>query len=853
VKRTFSGLIIVSLFIILLPSSKVAASGGNIQPLAGIVISNISPESFNLKYPDIPIGLCKVGDPVSLSNNEMYAMSHNIPLYTSVNLFYYAFSSSAPADLNDLKSYYGKIPQEDLQEKDRVESLMLYGVRKNGNILSYSEKKEPEIEITYKTISSRKGPTIIPERHVKFSNEIVTYFLLDPFGKPEKVRMNPFEVTKIYDINPSFYNTLVVRNQNENKNVDFSGFYVDVPDKFVSQNYFDIERTSLGKFSSYIHSTGKSLIVENLIEETLPLGEFGDIIGVKVDGNTFDILEKTRLQFTNKTIFATYNGDFSNSQNIQNFLNQCILYGIYPEFLRDASTGEFLYYENYFAQNGKIIKDAIDKISLLNKATFTKESLVNDARIVQFGKYPFVFFVISYNGELKLNLEKSLFNNNSDFTMLDYNNNSVNFTIKDNSISMDISLAGIKVLRVVPDGFYPIYLGTFLMNSSNAGSNSSFINIGDSSGSIDVQFNLKGRKQNETLSLKPLSEQSFYNTGMPTSILVNGIGYQIPQRLQPLNINVILLFVFSAFFLFLLFYKEFKIKNYISSKLFILLSILLPIILILINSMLIHYASITIVFFTFSLLFLVTAFYRSDNFKNLLIISVLLFLMGMFYNYFEFGTLLPQAFNGLLPFKLYENFFFYLPFVFSLLFFQIREERRIIKLELIFVILTLGIILFYFDNLSLPFEFELQLKSLYPMFSLFVGNIVLQTLNKPFKWSRVILSIVSLVIVFISIPFSKLSFSAAFLNPKFINLSLILKDFLIYSIPFFFVSLYLYNVDKQTIEVSFGKLVFTIFGILVFYNYLLQYFVKRGNPIFLSIGFIVNPILIILMFVVLLD
>ncbi|PIV56363.1 MAG: hypothetical protein COS15_01695, partial [Caldiserica bacterium CG02_land_8_20_14_3_00_36_38] len=92
-----------------------------------------------------------------------------------------------------------------------------------------------------------------------------------------------------------------------------------------------------------------------------------------------------------------------------------------------------------------------------------------------------------------------------------------------------------------------------------------------------------------------------------------------------------------------------------------------------------------------------------------------------------------------------------------------------------------------------------------------------------------------------------------FLNPKFINLSLILKDFLIYSIPFFFVSLYLYNVDKQTIEVSFGKLVFTIFGILVFYNYLLQYFVKRGNPIFLSIGFIVNPILIILMFVVLLD
>ncbi len=194
----------MSLFIILLPSSKVAASGGNIQPLAGIVISNISPESFNLKYPNIPIGLCKVGDPVSLSNNEMYAMSHNIPLYTSVNLFYYAFSSSAPADLNDLKSYYGKIPQEDLQEKDRVESLMLYGVRKNGNILTYSEKKEPEIEITYKTISSRKGPTIIPERHVKFSNEIVTYFLLDPLGKPEKVRMNPFEVTKIYDINPSF-------------------------------------------------------------------------------------------------------------------------------------------------------------------------------------------------------------------------------------------------------------------------------------------------------------------------------------------------------------------------------------------------------------------------------------------------------------------------------------------------------------------------------------------------------------------------------------------------------------------------------------------------------------------------
>ncbi|MCX6087861.1 MAG: hypothetical protein NTV78_01640, partial [Caldiserica bacterium] len=496
---------------------------------------------------------------------------------------------------------------------------------------------------------------------------------------------------------------------------------------------------------------------------------------------------------------------------------------------------------------------AIDKISLLNKATFTKESLVNGARIVQFGKYPFAFFVISYNGELKLNLEKSFFNNNSDFTMIDYNNNSVNFTVKDNSISMDISVAGIKILRVVPDGFYPIYLGTFLMNSSNAGSNSSFINIGNSSGSIDVQFNLKERKQNETLSLKPLSEQSFYNTGIPTSILVNGIGYQIPQISQTLNINVILLFVFSAFFLFLLFYKEFKIKNYISSKLFILLSILLPIILILINSMFIHYASITIVFFTFSLLFLATAFYRSDNFKNLLIISVLLFLMGMFYNYFEFGTLLPQTFNGLLPFKLYENFFFYLPFVFSLLFFQIFQERRIIKLELIFVILTLGIILFYFDNLSLPFEFELQLKSLYPMFSLFVGNIVLQTFNKPFKWSRVILSIVSLVIVFISIPLSKLSFSTAFLNPKFINLSLILKDFLIYSIPFFFVSLYLYNVDKQARGVSFGKLVFTIFGILVFYNYLLQYFVKGGTPIFLSIGFIVNPILIILMFVVLLD
>lgn len=847
VKRFLIVPIIVSSLLVLFSPSAAAASNSSIQPLAGIVISNISPESFNTKNPDVPIGLCKVEDPVSLSNIEMFAMSHNIPLYAKVNLFYYAFSSSNSADLDDLKAYYLKIPQDFLEEKDSVMSAILYGVQEDGKLLAYTEKKEPEIELTYKTTSSKQGTSVIVERHVKFNNDVVTYFLLNPFREPINNRANPFEVAKIYDIDPSFYNTLVVRQQNSNKNVNFSGFYVDMPDKFVSQSYFDIEKASLAKFASYIHGLGKNLIVENLTEGTLPLGKFGDIIGVKVDGSNFDILEKARLQFKDKIVFATYNGDFSNVQNIQVFLDQCILYGIYPEFRRDTSSGEFLYYENYFSQAGSITKDAVSKISLLNKTTFTKESFVNGAKIVQFGKYPFMFFVISYNGNIAISLDKALFDNKSDFTIADYNNGKVNFTINNNVVNLDASVNGLKLLRVVPQGFYPVYLGTFPANSSNAGANSFFINIGNGRGIINVQFKFRGYTKSETLSLNPVTEQGFYNTTMPLSVEVNGINYTTSQNKLNVNINLILLFISLALFFFLLFYRRFNIKNSLSKKVFIILSILLSITLILINSVFVHYTAITVGLFTFSLLFLITAFYRIDNFKNFLIISVLLFLMGMFYNYFEFGTLLPQVFNGLLPFRLYENLFFYLPFIISMVLLSALQGKNITRLELLIVILTLGIIMFYFDNFSLPFEFKLQIRSLYPIFALFAGNILLVLLNKPFKWGRVILSAIPLAIAFASIYLSNTAFSINFLKPEFIYINLILKDFLIYSIPFFFVSLYLYNVDKKVHGVPFGKLALTILGVLAFYNYLTQYFVKTGNPIFSSIGFIVDPILIILM------
>ena len=829
------------------------ASERIIQPLEGLVVSEISAGSFTSSYPDIPIGLYKVKDAVSLADNENFANMHNIPLYVGVNLFYYAFVSEGPSNINDLKSFYSNIPEYDLQERDRVISTMLYSVEENGQPLTYTEKKEPEIEITYKTIPSKKGPTIIPERHVKFSNEIVTYFLLDPFGKPEKVRINPFEIAKIYDIDPSFYNTLVTREKYKNNNVDFSGFYVDIPNKVISPNYSDILKISLQKFSSYIHEKGKNLIVENLTKETLPLGIYGDIVGVKVDGNNFDILRDARLQFKDKVIFATYSGDFSVKSNIEDFLNECIIYGLYPEFQRDTSTGDFIYYENYFKDEGKLIKNALNAISLLNKATFVKESLVNGARIIQFGKYPFMFFVVSYNGNLSFNLSQSLFDNSRNFKIVGLDNNSINFKAEDGFIKIDTLINDVGIFRVVPEGFHPVYLGTFPLNSSTKGSNTFFINAGDSPGNLDVKFNFRGYKQNENLELNPLEEQTFHGENMPDAVSVNGVDYEIPYKQQNFNISNLLVLIFLAFYLFLFLSKNLKIKKHITMKAFFSLAVVLPIALVVLNTLFIHYTSIVITFFVFSLLFLILAFNQNENSRVLILTSYLLFLMGLVFNYFEFGSLLPNVFNQIFPFKLYENFFFYIPFIITMLFFQSFDGKKVTKLELTLIILTLSLVLFYFDNLSLPFEFELKVRSLYPMFVLFIGNILLQVLNRPVKPGGVIFLIIPVIIAIISIPISKLFYTPALLEQGLVNFMTILKEVHLFAIPFFFISLYLYNINKKPGGLLFIKLVFTILGILVVSNYISQYYIRNGNPVVSSLGFIINPVLIVLMLLFLLE
>jgi hypothetical protein len=829
------------------------ASEKVIQPLGGLVISGISLDTFTSKYPDIPIGLCKVKDAVSLSDNEIFAITHNIPLFAGVNLFYYTFASLNPSDINDLKSFYSNVSEYDMQEKDRVLSAMLYGVEEKGQQLSYTEKKEPEINITYKTISSKKGPTIIPERHVEYSNEVVTYFLLNPFGKPEKVRINPFEIAKIYDIDSSFYNTLVIRKKYENESVDFTGFYVDVPGKVVSQNYFDILKTSLQKFSSYIHERKKNLIVENLTKETLSLGMYGDIVGVKIKGNDFEILRDARLNFKDKIVFAAYSGDFSAVRNIENFLNECILYGIYPEFQRDTSTGDFLYYENYFVESSKILKNSLNAINLFNRATFVEERLVNGARIVQFGKYPFMFFVVDYDGNLRVSLDKNLFDNVSSFKIVDSDDNPVHFVSENDSINMDTFVSGVKILRVVPDGFYPVYLGTFPLNSSTKGSNTFFINAGSDPGNLEVKFNFKNYEKNENLELKTLEVQSFYNENMPDTVSVNGIDYEMPYKKQNFNVSGLLLLIFLAFYLFLLLSSKLKIKKHINLRIFFLLAVVLPIALIVLNALFIHYASIVITFFVFSLLFLIVAFNQNENSRVLILTSYLLFLMGLIFNYFEFGSLLPSVFNQILPFKLYENFFFYIPFIITVLFFQSFQGKKVTKLELILIILSLSLVLFYFDNLSLPFEFELKARSLYPMFVLFIGNIVLQVFKRPVKLGGIIFSIVPVILAFISIFLSQLFYNPGLLEPGLVNFTMILKEVHLFAIPFFFISLYLYNIDKKPGGSLFIKLVFTILGIFIISNYILQYYIRNGNPVVSSLGFIINPVLITLMLLFLLE
>lgn len=852
-RRIFSILAIFVIVFIVFPVTGTEASTYSIKPLDGLVISGIPPDSFNLNNPNMLIGLCKVDDPVSLSDYEVFAIGKNIPLYSYVNLFTYSLSSLNSSDINNLKSYYGKIPDDDFQDMDMARSAVLYGTRENGKLLSYVEKKEPDIQITYKTISTRLGPSVIPERHVVPNNDFVTYFLLNPYAAPQNLRENPFQVANTYYIQPALYNTLSSRIKYNDQYLDFSGFYVDVPDKTASQGYYNIVESSLDKFYAFVHSKGKNLIVENLNNSTLPLGIYGDIIGIKVEGTSFDILRNARIKFPDKVIYASFDGDFTSSKNIENFLNECILYGIYPEFNRNTATGDFLYYETYFQQNSQIIEKAVNEISLLNQAKFTNEFSVNGTRISQFGRYPFEFFVVSYDGNLQFGLSQELFNNKSDFTIMDPSNNPVNFSIQDNSVKIDTYIDGIKVLRVVPYGFTSVYLGTYPLNSSTAGFNSYFVNAGNKSGILNANFNIKNAQRSATMELQPLGIQYFYNSSIPTSISVGSESYQVPQQTSKANLQILWLLLILGLCILLFFSKKLIVKKGISFNLFVLLVTVLPLALIILNGVFIHYTAITVIFFTFSLLLIITAFYEKGYFRIILFSGVLLFFLGMLYNYLELSTLMPQPFSGLVPFKLYENFLFYFPFIFVTLFFQFIKGKNIIKLQVIFIIITLGLILIFFDNSSLPFQFELSWRSLYPLFALFGGNMLLQILNRPARINRILLSIIPIIIAVISVPLSKYAFSTNIFQPQFIDFSLLLRQVLLFSIPFFFISAYLYANERAVKGATFSYFVMTMLSILVLYNFLSQYALKNGNQVVSGLSYIVNPILIALMLVSLIE
>ncbi len=796
----------------------------------GLVVSNIPSRDLFSKNRNAQIGLEKVKNAYDLSGEEFFDNSNAIPLFAKVNLLERKFTAEKPLTIFDIRKQYSSFPENDYFQRERIIGTISSAIYKNGVPLSFSEKAEPEIDVTYKEVSTSKGTSYIPVRHVVPTKKVTTTFLLNPFSKPFNERLNSFDTSETYDIDPCFTDTVANRKKNAMPSLDFTGFYVDVPEKLVQNEFLETAQKSLDKFRQYLRKKGKLLIVENLNENNLELGKYGDIIGISYNGNNEAFLAKVRKTFPDKLIFATIDANFSDT-NITKIMQQLSLFGIYPEFGHDSSSGDFLYYESKFSGNIGIINKYLNIIILENGFNFKSSENNGKFEISRFDSNNRSLVVIRGNGIYDLKISSG---DRHPTDITDLSGNKVKFSENNGTVSVPVKVDGINTVFVNYGSSSVYLLGMVPPVSKNS---VTFLVKNFSPANENAKITAKNGKRtifNSNSSFLPLSLHSLYIkfTGTPISVTVNDKTDSF-YRLQVKNFSLlILLFIALLLLLLLASIKKFRVKKLLNVKWFLISIFVLPVSLALVNSYFIHYSLHTITYFIFALMFLILAFYDSEFYFQSITASIIMFFSGLLFNFFEYSTLMPHFFNSILPFMRYNIVLFEIPFLYTLLFFGMYGNKKLNKLEII--VLMFGILgpTVLFKQVTSPFILSLTIKSAYPILITIAAGGLIAALHKKGSGAYLFLFAILLLFLFGALKLSSIFYGSSVLNADNILPTLFFKDFILFSLPLYFLLLLHHNLVKTNPSVSVNTVIKILFAIISITTFASQWAIKfKGNTI----------------------
>jgi|GEM_PF-1286398 len=849
VKKILILFLILSLFAFYAPKN--AEASEDFPFLSGVVVSNISLQSFVSKYGNLPIGLVKDSNVMDLISDEELANLHSVPLFAPINLFTYTMTGSRQMNEADLIDYYNTISPTDVQGRETLRTALMSLYRENGKIVEYTLPSEPKITITYRTQTVTNDFIIIPERHIEKTNNITTYFLLDPFKVIDGERLSAFDMAKTYDIDPCFFNTLVQRNKLNNSNLDFSGFYIDLPSNSVTDSYQKILSKSLEKLSKTIHSLGKLLIVEDLTKETLPLGQYGDIIGITYSSDNLDLLKEARLSYPNKQIFATFNGVLNSQVDIETLLNYCTFYGIYPEFGRDLQTGDFFYYEDLLDKSINLLNSRLSLIKQLNEAGFKNSITSGNATISVFGNSNFSFYCIKGNGTVTFNLNDNTdFLINHPFKALNESGKTLNVINKSNVFEVTDTVNGFDFVRVAPEAFSLMNLGVFKEPSHKTSFETNFINTGLASGKANMTLKTPASTFPVELTLNQFEEKTIILDQLPETVLFENISFTAAQPKGESNYNYLFILLILLAMLGVVLTKNIRIKKKISSNVFSALAIAISMAVICLNRMYVHYSSTSITYILFAVLFLIYSF-RGDNPKRALLAALFILFVGSLYNVMECGTLLPSFFNGIPPIQSYEQVLFFFPFIFVLFFFFTSQNKNITKAELLVILLAISSLIFFFDSLSVPFFGLVTMRSLMPFIVILGGVTLLELFYKKLNLKVVLLIISGLIVILASILLSNLNYAQA---PSAYRILLPLRDFYLLLAPLLFLAVEGHNSKKVSPGTSLNLMTFVIILlILAYFMIACATYLRLGSPYFTKFGYIAIPVLLSLFIILFIE
>ncbi len=842
-KKNVIFIIVISLFFSIFPFKSIA--GGNNQNLAhssfilnGLIVSHIPASDLLSKNSNAEIGLEKVDNAYDLKRQEYFCNSNTIPLFAKVNLLSQKFTAKKALTVFDLKKMYDNLPQNDYYERERIIGTISSGIYKNNVPLSFSKKTPPVINIKYKKVSAGKKTSYIPIRVISEANTVDTYFLLDPFAKPLNERLNGFDIARAYDVEPCFSSTIAERKSSNNNMLDFTGFYVDVPSNLVDSSYYKTAEETLKKFQSFIHKKGKLLIVENLDESTYKLGQYGDIIGVSCNDPT--LLEKTRSAFPNKLIFATINTNFD-KKNLEQILKTLSLFGIYPDFGRNKKSGDFVYYENEFKDNIGMINKYLNIIRIENGFTFQSISKKNGFEVAQFTSNNGNFTVIQGNGYFPFKLENAAFQNTFDIY-----GKPLKFSL-DNSAKIYVN-----GINAVFSGTSPIYMLGMVPQVSKANTVFDIKNFSAKDKIINIFVTSGGESVfQDNSSFLPLSLHTFYTSFIknPVTVKVGNLSESFNKLSSKTSSGSFFIFVtlLMLLTLILLKFKKIRIKKLLNVKMFIISILILPSLFIFVNTYFIHYSLHTMTYLTFALMFIILALYEPELYFQSLSVALAMAFMGFLFNYLEFSTLSPHFFNGILPFTRYDSILLLVPFLGTILFFGVYGGAKVNKLEIAAIIIGFLGPVFFFDHTVSPFILNFTLKSVYSIFIVIAMGGLLGALHKKGSGAYLFLYGALLLLLFGAFKSSNTFYIETVMNQQSSQYLLLLKDFVLFSLPVYFLLLFHHNIVKESPSSSINILVFTLFTIVVAFTFASQW-AERFKGITLITEIIALPAYIIAIF-----